>query len=167
MKRIKLTQNKFALVDDEDYKRLDQYSWYCVKVRERHQYAYTTIKGKAIHMASMIMKPSNKYQVIHLDKNGLNNQKYNLKIASITQRNRSRVKQESESSSRYKGVSYDKSTGKWRSRILINYKTIYLGRYNNELEAAQAYDKAALKYFGEFAQLNLIHDQSLIHDQHS
>lgn len=98
----------------------------------------------------------------HLDANPLNNQKINLRICSHRDNTRNSRKKGKNNTSTYKGVCLDswavkrKLRKKWIARIKVNYKGINLGRYLTEIEAARAYNEAAVKYFGEFANLNII-----------
>jgi hypothetical protein len=147
MKLIPLTQGKFAQVDDEDYKLLMVHKWHY------HQgYAYS---GRHILMHRLIMKLDygNKLQVDHRDRNGLNNQKNNLRCCTCCQNNGNSVS--FRGTSQYKGVSWQNNRKKWVSFIKINKKNHFIGRFNNEEDAAHAYDKVALEYFGEFARLNI------------
>ena len=57
-------------------------------------------------------------------------------------------------SSKYKGVSWHKSKNKWRAVVYLKKRQIYLGRFDSEIDAAIAYNNAAIKYFGDFARLN-------------
>ena len=94
----------------------------------------------------------------HINKRGLDNRRENLRVVDSVQNALNRKKQKtynkSQTSSKYKGVGWRKSHTKWVSYITINYKQISLGYFDSEIEAAKAYDEAALKYFGEFATLN-------------
>src|SRR2546425_1516194 len=92
-------------------------------------------------------------QVDHEDRDGLNNRRYNLRVATHddNQRNRSCQKRNNRTS-QYKGVCLEK--GKWRVRIRVNGKNIEIGRFDSELQAALAYDKAAREHYGEFACCN-------------
>lgn len=101
-----------------------------------------------------------KIQLDHIDGNGCNNQLENLREAVQLENNRNMRKQEG-CSSKYKGVSWHKREGKWCARIAAGellpngyHKRIWLGYFEDEIEAAKAYDRAAIKYFGEFAKLN-------------
>lgn len=151
MKEIQLTQGKVALVDDEDYENLNKWKWYAIK-NHRNYYAvrYINKDKKTIFMHKEILKG-----IIcdHRDRNGLNNQKENLRIATLQQNNMNRRGCDN-SSSNYKGVTWDKNAKKWRPSIQINKKTIHLGSFALEVEAAKVYNRAALKYHGEFACLN-------------
>lgn len=91
--------------------------------------------------------------VDHIDGNGLNNRKSNLRICTQAQNNlNSRPKRNC--SSRYKGVSFYKRDKIWQVQIFHNSRTIFLGRFDDEIEAALAYDRKAAELFGEFAYLN-------------
>jgi hypothetical protein len=90
----------------------------------------------------------------HINRNGLDNRKANLRPATHTQNIWHRRKFKPYSRSKYKGVDFAKDMKRWRARIRVNGKRIYLGSFKNELEAAKAYDHAAKKYHGQFASLN-------------
>ena len=101
------------------------------------------------------MKPEKGYVIDHIDGNSLNNQKNNLRICTQSQ-NCSNQKIGKSNTSGYKGVSYNKGQGKYNSRIRFNKKLIHLGYFVNLKDAARAYNEAAVKYHGEFANLNKI-----------
>jgi len=157
MKEIKLTQNQFALVDDEDFEHLNQFKW-CAHKRGNTFYAERSVpingkyKTKAMHKFIMCDNPF-KSDVDHRDGNGLNNQRGNLRFCT-DQQNQMNAKPRKNCSSNYKGVSLHKPTNKWRARITIEGKLIYFGLFNSEEDAARIYDDAAIKYYGEFARLN-------------
>lgn len=94
-------------------------------------------------------------RVDHRDRNGLNNQKLNLRFCTTSQNIANSV---GRSASGFKGV-YRFRNG-WTSHITVNYKTLYLGVFDTVLEGAKAYNEAALKYFGEFARLNQLEHAS-------
>src|SRR3990167_8194323 len=151
MKLIPLSQKSktiagkyFAMVDDEDYDRLSKFTWHLRK--------NNSIKDGTVYAGTK----------------GLNNQKYNLREATSLQNSRNKNKS-SGKSSKYLGVNINntksrypckdgtvtnKVYSKWIATIRVNGKLIYLGRYTEQEPAARAYDKAAKKYFGEFANLN-------------
>jgi hypothetical protein len=158
MKQISLTQGLFALVDDDDYNYLNQFKWYAIK-DGRNFYARRNItineKQKPILMHWDVM---NGKGVDHIDNNGLNNQKENLRFCTSSQ-NQMNTRKRKNTSSIYKGVNLEKRNNKWRSEIRINKKPIYIGTFISEIEAAKAYNKMAIEYFGEFANVNIIENE--------
>ena len=92
--------------------------------------------------------------VDHRYHDGLDNRKANLRIATIAQNNYNSLKGFYKGASKYRGVSYDKKTKKWRAIIYFENKKIHLGMFENEKDAARAYDIAAAKYHGQFALRN-------------
>ena len=95
----------------------------------------------------------NGYQIDHRDINGLNNRKGNLRVATKSQ-NRANIGLPVNSTSGHKGVTWDAATQKWRARIGVDGSRIHLGLFDFVIEAARAYNAAAIKHFGEFACLN-------------
>jgi hypothetical protein len=155
-KEIKLTQNKVALVSDEDYERLSQWKW-CTCKCIRGIYAVRTIrlpsgKHRLEGMHRVIMNAPEGMEVDHIDHDGLNNQRSNLRVATRSQNAANIVA--NRGVSKFRGVTFLKRNGKWRSAIRVNGKYIYLGSYKAETDAAHAYDTAAREYHREFAQLN-------------
>lgn len=158
MKRIKLTQNKFTIVDDSDYEWLNQYKWYFSQQRGSgysHRTPFINGKKKMVSMHRFILGVENNMEVDHINGNGLDNRRSNLRI-STHQQNICNQKLRFDNTSGYKGVSLDKRYRKWKSFIYTKNKQHGLGYYSNIKEAAKAYNQAALKYFGEFARLNII-----------
>lgn len=162
MKEIKLTQGQTALVDDEDYDYLMQWKWHAKKDAYTY-YAGSNIRlgvrhHKSISMHRIIMNPPHGYLVDHIDHNGLNNQKSNLRICTKRQNRLNSLKRK-ECATPYKGVMgkrrrTPKNPWRYRACIRVNGELIGLGNYNTPEEAARAYDMAAIKYYGEFALLN-------------
>ena len=161
MKQNKLTQGKVALIDDDDFKRVSQHKW-CAQKRPNTFYAVAGIKSsgkwKTIKMHRLLMDVPKDMDVDHRDGNGLNNQRPNLRICTRSQNCMNRRKQKG--SSRYKGVCRHKLAKKWMASIMIDGKPIHLGLFKSEYEAAKAYDKAAIKHFGEYAKLNIIPERA-------
>ena len=90
----------------------------------------------------------------HVNGNSLDNRRVNLREATRSQNNWNRGKQLG--SSRFKGITWDKRDKNWKAQIQVNYKRISIGRFTDEIEAAKAYDKAAMEHFGEFARTNVM-----------
>jgi len=161
MRVIQLTQGKVANVDAEDYDRLNQYNWAAKKCAnnwyaQRLVYLPRPDGKKGAHTSIMMHQEvlGHRGRVDHRDMNGLNNRKGNLRKSTRSQ-NLANARKRVHASSRYKGVSWDNEAQKWRSRITVSGKTIALGRFEDEKEAAAVYDTAARRYFGEFARTNL------------
>ncbi len=158
MKKIPLTKGKFALVDDEDYEHLMQWKWhvnaYGYAVRnEKSWYEGVKRKRKILFMHRLINKTPDGFHTDHIDGNTLNNKKNNLRDATRS-KNMMNQKKREKCFSRYKGVCFSKDRQKWQVDIQKNKKSIFIGRFTCEIEAARAYNKAALEHFGEFARLN-------------
>lgn len=156
MKEIPLTQGKVALVDDEDYDYLMQWKWNVTNPYKNIWYARRTVnlgnnRYKTILMHRVILNIDNNALCDHKDHDGLNNQKDNLR--SCTEKENMVNRRSCHKTSIYLGVHFYKKKYIVAS-ITVNCETIYLGTFKEEKDAAIAYDKAALKYHGEFANLN-------------
>lgn len=151
MKQIKLTKNKFALVDDEDYNYLNQWKWYFC---QNGYVARSTWKPRQMIYIHRLLLNCNKTQFVdHIDGNKLNNQKSNLRIC--TQKENSRNKRKTKPlTSMFKGVSWSKIANKWTARITYNKKIYHLGYFTNETLAAKKYDEKAIELHGKFAKIN-------------
>ena len=150
-RRIPLTRGKFALVDAEDYYRLAQFKW-CAQLGKTTIYASRRDGGKSIKMHRLIMDPPDHLLVDHIDHNGLNNCRSNLRLCTIAQ-NACNAPSHG-LSSKYKGVCWNKRKEKWIARIRLNGKIYNLGYFTDEIAAAKAYDKKAGQLHGQFACLN-------------
>ena len=137
------------MVDDADYTELSKYSWY-VKGQGPY-YAYRKIYYKHQSMHNLLLPPPQGFFVDHIDLNGLNNQRSNLRLATFSQQMMNR---RSSGFEKYKGIRQQPGYNKWDARITLNKKQIYLGYFNTPEEAARAYDKAAKQIHGEFARVN-------------
>jgi len=150
-----------AIVDDDDYEMLMQYNWCILKSSRKSgtDYVRGVVNGKIELLHVFIMNPQLGMEVDHIDGNGLNNQRYNLRICTHNDNVKNRA---AHGKSKYLGVIIVKSRRigslepyeKFRARITINGKETHIGYFTTEEDAARAYDIAAKKYFGEFANLN-------------
>jgi hypothetical protein len=157
MKKIKLTQGKWTLVSDEDYEFLNQWKWYAKKC---HSNIFYAVRSKQINEKQVRLKMHN---IIaermgiknpdHVDMDGLNNQRNNLREATVSQQGANQSLQ-SNNISGYKGVSWYKRYKKWLAQIRINKRKTHLGYFIDIKNAARAYNKAAIKCFGTFARVN-------------
>lgn len=152
MKTIPLTQGRFAIVDDETYDELSKCKWAFHKSGTKC-YAMRYVKDKCIYMHRHLLNPSSKELVDHIDGDGLNNQKANLRVCSRSQNGMNQSKTSLKRSSRFKGVSFARHRNKWEAYIQYG-KKVNLGLFKKEEDAALAYNAAALEYYGEFALLN-------------
>lgn len=154
-KKIELTQDYFALVDDEDYEFLSKFTW-LVRINSTGTKAYASIRvpirngTTVVDMQSLLMPKKLGFVVNHKDRNGLNNQKSNLRYATVAQ-NVTNSSSFSKGVSRFRGVRF--CGRKWQARIGKEGKS--LGYFVSKEKAARAYDEAAIERYGrEFAQLN-------------
>lgn len=159
MKTIPLTQGKIALVDDVDYEFLTQWKWLAIKVRYNY-YAVRSVyisysKRCHIRMHRIIVKAPDRMQVDHINCNGLDNRKSNLRLCTNAE-NQRHQRLNRKNTSGYKGVSYRKGNQQkpYDAKIRLNNKGIHVGCYYTGRAAGKAYDDAALKYFGQFALTN-------------
>lgn len=145
-KIIPIGKNLFCHVDNEDFDFLINMQWHANKDGYANNY-------KIGLMHRLITKcPPNKV-VDHKDGDILNNKKNNLRICD-QKNNIYNSRPNKNSKSKYKGVTWDKSKNKWVSKIGFEGKNSHIGYFHSEVEAAKAYDKEAIKLFGEFAYLN-------------
>lgn len=160
MKEIQLSRGLFALVDDEDYSVLINWKWYADSARNTF-YAKRSIhnptgKGTTQKMHRLILGITDpKIQVDHIDGNGLNNQRSNLRICQQGENSRNRKGNKS-ATSKYKGVFLHSKNKNWNAQIRCGSKKIHIGAFNTEDEAALAYNEAAIKHHGAFAKLNIV-----------
>jgi hypothetical protein len=142
MKRIPLSQGRFALVDDEDYDWLMTWRWYANK---DYNTFYATASrsecegGNLIYMHRLLLCHPMGLVIDHLDHDGLNNQRSNLR--AVTHReNLSNLR--TKGTSEYVGVSWSNAKSKWVSQIRIQGRKTFLGYFDIEADAASAYTNA-------------------------
>jgi hypothetical protein len=163
MKLLPLTKGYHAMVDDDDYYWVSQFNWQAIELngaiyarRNKKKGILKSNEPYEIYLHRVIMKCVDKEKVVdHIDHDGLNNIKSNLRICSKDD-NKIYTTSHKNSSSKYLGVSYDRARNKWNAQLKYNGQRILAKRYNTEAEAAEAYNLIAKKHFGEFANLNII-----------
>ncbi len=148
LKPIPLGNGLHVYVDAADYEWLSRWKWHLMS-----GYAARYEKGKVVLMHRLIMNPPPGMIVDHANRNKLDNSRANLRVCSHGENTRNRAKPIG-CSSRFKGVCYDKKMGKWKASVGSGRKRTYLGAFDEEEEAARAYDRKAVELFGEFARLN-------------
>lgn len=150
MKEIQLTKGHVSLVDNADYDNLMLRSW-CYS----GGYAWAKINGRKESMHRFLMNSPKGIDVDHINGNGCDNRRCNMRLATRTQNNHNRHRPtRTGSASQYKGVYWDKTNKKWAAGVRVNGKQHFLGLFVSDTDAAKAYDLAAQQLAGEFANLN-------------
>lgn len=151
MRLINLNTGGHAIIDNEDYSLVSQFKWYLLN-KGRTKYVHNQY-GQLLHRVVMKCVKGDGKVVDHKDHDGLNCQKENLRICTHKENQRN-VRSHKDSTSKYLGVCWHKKKKKFEVRVRVEGKNIRLGYFFNETEAAKAYDVAAKKHYGEFANLN-------------
>ena len=142
MKYIKLTKNKRAFIDNEDFEAVSKFKW-CLMTTKRIKYAQRAItsSGKKIIllMHRIIMNPSQNMQIDHINGNGLDNRRSNLRICTRSENQRNRHTSRKTPTSLF-GVTAQiyKNKIRYQAQVNINGKKVYLGMFPSELEAHRA-----------------------------
>jgi hypothetical protein len=152
--RVPLTRGLHALVDEADYERVMAFKW-SVRPDKKTAYAQRAIvlpdgRTSTQQMHNFI---ADSVGVDHINRNGLDNRRSNLRPATTSQNNANQGRRR-DNTSGFKGVSWHASRKRWNARIGFQGKTISLGHYLTREEAARAYDQAAIEMYGEYAVLN-------------
>src|SRR3990167_9441496 len=151
-KKIKLTQGKSAIVDNEDYGKLASHKWYALKSGRGYLYAVRdTRKGgklKRFYMHREVINPKRGMFVDHSNHDGLDNRKGNLRICTNAENCRNQRASKSNATG-LKGIHWHKRDMCWQAGIRTDGRNIYLGSFGGKKDAAYAYNVAAKKYFGE------------------
>ena len=152
-KIILLTQGKETIVDDDIYEELSKYKWcFCGGKRQNYAIRHNGNNG-TVRMHRIIMQCKKGDIVDHLNGNGLDNRKENLRICTNSQ-NIQNSKRHKDNTSGYKGVCFHKLGKKWQASLSVNGKRKHLGLWNTKEDAARAYDISALKEYGDCAKIN-------------
>jgi hypothetical protein len=155
-------------VDPADYYRLRKYEWAAQTIgKSCYARRYTAggkrSRGSLVYLHQEIIKVPDGMVADHINHDGMDNRSANLRAATRAQNMRNRKKYARTCSSRYKGVHWYKQYSKWTAKIRFDNKRIFLGYFEDEVEAARAYDRAAMKYHGEFASLNFPDKAGVLH----
>lgn len=151
--------NMFTVVDDEDFDKLKVFKWTArarfntfYAVRRRHK---RELPGsRLIYLHREVMAAEVGIPVDHIDGDGMNNTRSNLRTCTIQQNGQNSRKTKKPKSSKFKGVNFHKRDRVYRARITVCGRKTELGTFRNEIDAAKAYNQAATEHFGEFARLN-------------
>lgn len=141
-----------STINSSDVVAISKFTWRVLEKENNPTYLRTTNKGVNLVLHRLVLNPFSFQVVDHIDGNGLNNVRSNLRVCSHIQNQRNRHR----FLGNFKGVTYHKRDKMFTSSIKFNSKANHLGYFKTEVEAAIAYNQAALKYFGEFARLNVI-----------
>jgi hypothetical protein len=147
----------FAVIDAADYDLVVGYRWY-LRPNKTRRYATASIPGedgkyRSVQMHRLLLNAPAPFDVDHRNGDGLDNRRVNLRLATRMQNSHNRRKYKI-TTSKYRGVWYDKSRKKWRAQIMLEYRSIYIGQFATENEAARAYDETAKRLLGEFTRPN-------------
>lgn len=151
MKEIVLTKGFFALVDDHAFEYLNQWRWHVVPSGNTF-YASRGRDNVLMHRVILGLSDPSVF-CDHIDRNGLNNLRDNLRVATRYQNNCNKI---AKGTSKYLGVCWHKHKKRWTAQITKDYKPKCIGYFKNEIDAALAYNSAAKRVHGEFANLNNI-----------
>lgn len=154
MKDIPLGRGVVAFVNDDDYMWLSQYKWHHARGKNTFYAVRTaTVSGRQTTERMHRLLLPGVAQVDHIDGNGLNNQRWNLRGSNNTTNHRNQ-RMRVDSTTGLKGVYWYEARKMYRAYIKVDNKTIYLAWTKDKYEASRAYDEAAIKYFGEFSLTN-------------
>lgn len=150
MRQIKLTKGYYSIVDDEDYDFLSQWKWHSVNKGYARRYG---LNKELIFIHNVLTNCPKHKRVDHINGNPCDNRKENLRIVTCSQ-NSMNKKGRKTGSSKFKGVCFAKKRNKWQASIRVKNKEKFLGYFKTEIEAAKAYDIAALEHYKQYAKIN-------------
>lgn len=152
MKKIPLRGEKgkglYALVDADDFNMVSNYKW---SLRAGYVAAYIPGSGKHMSLHRMIMNPPRDMVMDHINFDKLDNRKCNLRVCT---RSNNSIHRKPYGSKRFKGIHFDKTRKKWNVSLRCRNSFVWIGRFNDPMSAARAYDEKAKQLHGEFAYLN-------------
>ena len=157
-RRIPLTQGRFAIVDPADFQRLSRYKWRLCRTKGKNVlYAERSVRlpgggHSRILMHRQLIDVPEGYVIDHINGNGLDNRRANLRLATVAQNAWNSKKRNSRSG--YKGVWFAADKRLWRASIVFHGRRMHLGYFKYKIAAARAYDAAAIKYYKDFARPN-------------
>lgn len=153
---VPLTRGHFAVIDRADTPLVESHCW-SVSVRRNRCYAYRDERRggrrQTIYMHQIIMGVEHGELPDHIDGDGLNNRRANLR-PTVSGQNNANQRLRSDNTSGFKGVAWDKNRQSWVAQISQNGVHRGIGRFATAEEAAKAYDDSARELFGAFARLN-------------
>ena len=138
-KEIPLSMGKVALVDTEDYELLSSMPWHYTKSTNTGYARNTGIGKESLYMHNFLMKTPKGMQTDHIDGNGLNNRKANLKIVTYSE-NQQKAQLRVDNKSGIKGISFHKKQKVWMAHKKINNKNNFLGSFKDKNDAINAYN---------------------------
>lgn len=155
---ILIINNKEIIIDNEDFQKIYNYKWYIIKSNKIY-YCIGRLPNNRnlVRLHRLILSALKGQTIDHINGNGLDNRKCNLRFCTTAQ-NRHNSSKTITGKCKYKGVSYVPKEEVYRAFIYLNRKQIYLGRFKTEIEAAIAYNTKALELFGEYARINVIEE---------
>ncbi len=157
---IALTKGLFALIDAEDFPRVSSWYWSALVRTGRTAYAMRVERRRTIYLHRFIMGALPGTDVDHINGNGQDCRKINLRVCTHAENQRNYSKTSSPTASSFKGVRWDRDRSRWVAWVKLDRKSRFLGRFASEEEAARAYDAAARELFGEFAKPNFPEETS-------
>lgn len=161
---VELSNGYTAIVDDEDFERVSRYKWSYKPVSGKGYAARKAYYGggrknpirETIQLHRFIMGANDRKVVVdHINGDGLDNRRSNLRLCTQAENMRNSAIYSCNKTG-YKGVHFNKRDGKYQANIRVNKKLLFLGYFDDALQAAKAYNNAAAQYFGEFARPNIL-----------
>lgn len=157
MPLIDLGYSTYATIDESDRELVATKSWRLMRIKIAHrELFYAHAAGNVLLHRFLLCEPP--CLVDHINGDGLDNRRQNLRLCTHTDNMRNIRKTLSRTSSSFKGVSWITRDRRWRAAIMVNRIRLVLGHFHDESDAAMAYDAAARHHFGKFARLNFPRD---------